>query len=132
MAVTGARRKRSKHLGLWGVFSGKSSGENSTTEILDYAVGKKMTKSICVSFKGTDDCKLDVPEGAMGNLRYIGDHGTGVVRVAFDGSSPTGTDNPTFNARHTLDLPNVDLSQLVFNGSSTKSAYTVCYEEYSI
>ncbi len=82
----------------------------------------------CKAFAGSDDQTLGLSEGTIGNLVYIGDHGQGVVRVSFDGTSPKGESYPEFNARHTLGLKNVDLSKLVFNGSSTSSDYTVCYE----
>lgn len=85
----------------------------------------------CVSFSGTTDAVLAVPPGAKGCLKYIGyTAAIGVVRIAFDGSSPATTAYPEFAGDHTLNIDGVDLSLLVFKGTDVTSVYTVCYEEY--
>lgn len=95
-------------------------------------IGPPDVEGLCFNFNGTDDEDLGLPPGTMGKLNYIADHGGGVVRVSFDGSSPDDETYPEFNEDNgaTLNLNGVDLGLLVFNGSAGGSDYTVCVEAY--
>ena len=120
MPVIKVVRKQSNHKRKV-PFSFKQKGSKVSKKVIN--------PSVCVQLTGTDDQKLDVAEGQFGKLCYISEHGKGFVRVAFNGTSPTKSSYPTFTgAGHSINMNKVDLSKLVFNGSSTGSSYTVCYE----
>lgn len=90
----------------------------------------------CVEkFAGTDTQQLSVPAGTRGNLLSITDTGSGLVYFTLDGTTPGNTPNGPNKGEVTgpyltMNLRNVDLSQVRFNGSSTASDYTAIYEKY--
>lgn len=84
--------------------------------------------AVIENFAGTNSVSLAVPAGTRGVIRYVGDHGGGVVRMSINGIDPMNDTFSEFNARHTLNLHGVDLSMVRLNATATTSDYSIAYE----
>lgn len=90
-----------------------------------------MPTAALFAFAGTNMQSLPYPVGTMGTIRYVGDHGGGVVRMSIDGTDPSTENYAEFNAQHTLNLHGVDLGLVRLNGSATTSDYSIAVEVWT-
>lgn len=87
-------------------------------------------------FNGNAVQQLPVPAGQIGNLKTVLDTGAGLIYFTLDGSAPGNTPTNATGAQRgevtgpyaVLNLENIDLSLVRFDGSSGTSDYTVIYE----
>lgn len=82
----------------------------------------------------TNDVTLPVPAGTMGCINVVEDTGAGLVYWTIEGSTPAPSSSTTFVTtgpyHAAYNVCNIDLSLVVFNGSSTGSDYSIIYTIY--
>ena len=113
-----------------------STGDSPTAQEIADAIQaneRNITTRILNVQNNTNDVTLGVPAGTMGCIKVVEDIGTGLVYWNILGLPNPGPSDPTtfvttgpYHAAY--NVCGIDLSLVVFNGSSTGSDYSIIYE----